>query len=86
MPRIAFSFPISDVADFFAHYDVLTQRPPGANRLDPTQYLNITSNAGQFINNPNLKPERTTDYELGFRQVLNDKKNSAITLSAFTVN
>ncbi len=83
MPRIAFSFPISDVADFFAHYDVLTQRPPGANRLDPTQYLNITSNAGQFINNPNLKPERTTDYELGFRQVLNDKKNSAITLSAF---
>jgi hypothetical protein len=29
MPRIAFSFPISDVALFFAHYDVLTQRPTG---------------------------------------------------------
>ena len=28
MPRIAFSFPISDEAQFFAHYDVLTQRPP----------------------------------------------------------
>jgi hypothetical protein len=27
MPRIAFSFPISDEATFFAHYDVLTQRP-----------------------------------------------------------
>ncbi|MDO9185192.1 MAG: carboxypeptidase regulatory-like domain-containing protein [Bacteroidia bacterium] len=83
MPRIAFSFPISDVANFFAHYDVLTQRPPTANRLDPIQYLNIQKNAGDFINNPNLKPERTTDYELGFSQVLNEKKNSAITLSAF---
>ena len=28
MPRIAFSFPISDEAQFFAHYDVLAQRPP----------------------------------------------------------
>ena len=27
MPRVAFSFPISDEALFFAHYDVLTQRP-----------------------------------------------------------
>ncbi len=90
MPRIAFSFPISDVANFFAHYDVLTQRPTdggagGSNygRLDPIQYLNIQNNAGDIINNPNLKPERTTDYELGFTQVLNEKKNSALTLSAF---
>jgi hypothetical protein len=82
VPRIAFSFPISDVANFFAHYDVLTQRPPGNNRFDPFQYLNIESDNG-FLNNPNLKPERTTDYELGFSQVLNEKKNSAITVSAF---
>ncbi|MCK6695185.1 MAG: hypothetical protein L6Q97_24180, partial [Thermoanaerobaculia bacterium] len=27
MPRLAFSFPISDEANFFAHYDVLVQRP-----------------------------------------------------------
>lgn len=84
MPRIAFSFPISDVANFFAHYDVLTQRPDGnLGRLDPLQYYTIQSNAGAVINNPNLKPERTTDYELGFSQVLNERKNSAITLSAF---
>lgn len=89
MPRIAFSFPISDVANFFAHYDVLTQRPPTGddnrafNRLDPIQYLNIQNNSGLSVNNPNLKPERTTDYELGFSQVLNEKKNSAITFSVF---
>lgn len=84
MPRIAFSFPISDVANFFAHYDVLTQRPSNVyGRLDPMDYFAIQNNNGGIINNPNLKPERTTDYELGFSQVLNESKNSAITLSAF---
>lgn len=83
MPRIAFAFPISDVANFFAHYDVLTQRPVG-NRLDPSQYLAIQNSVqNPFANNPNLQPQRTTDYELGFTQVLNEKKNSAITLAAF---
>lgn len=83
MPRIAFAFPISDMANFFAHYDVLTQRPPSYNRMDPVQYMNMQFNPGDYINNPNLKPERTTEYELGFAQVLNEKKNSVITLSAF---
>ncbi|MEW6469290.1 MAG: TonB-dependent receptor [Bacteroidota bacterium] len=83
MPRIAFAFPISDVANFFAHYDVLTQRPQDFARFDPTSYYYITNRQGQVLNNPNLKPERTTDYELGFTQTLTEKKNSAITLSAF---
>jgi hypothetical protein len=79
MPRIAFAFPISDAANFFAHYDVLTQRPPQGNRLDPTQYL-INST---FMNNPDLKTEKTIDYEVGFTQVLNEKKNSALTINVF---
>lgn len=84
MPRIAFAFPISDEANFFAHYDVLTQRPADFNtRLDPLQYLNIESATVGYVKNPNLKPEKTVDYELGFTQVLNEKKNSAITLSTF---
>ncbi len=83
MPRIAFAFPISDMANFFAHYDVLTQRPPSFNRMSPVQYMNMQFNPGDYINNPNLKPERTTEYELGFAQVLNEKKNSVLTLSAF---
>lgn len=83
MPRIAFAFPISDVANFSANYDVLTQRPPGANRLDPTDYLQLAYRNAGVLNNPGLKPERTTNYELGFEQVLNEKKNSSITLSAF---
>ena len=82
-PRIAFSFPISDVASFNAHYEVLTQRPPEFNRLDPISYLEIENLSGGFINNPDLKSESTTNYEVGFAQVLNEKKNSVITVSAF---
>ena len=81
MPRIAFSFPISDVANFFAHYDVLSQRPPARNRMDPLDYFFIESSGQSTLNNPNLKPEKTTDYELGYSQVLS--KSSAITLTGF---
>lgn len=81
MPRISFSFPISDEALFFAHYDVLTQRPNSAARLDPTNYYFITALGTGSINNPDLKPTRTVDYELGFQQQLNVR--SAIKFSAY---
>ncbi len=82
-PRIAFSFPISDVASFNAHYEILTQRPPEFNRLDPNSYLQMENLSGGFISNPDLKSESTTNYELGFSQVLTEKKNSVLTISAF---
>jgi hypothetical protein len=81
MPRIAFSFPISDEAQFFAHYDVLTQRPPEGNRLEPVDYLFMADRVGATLNNPNLKPEKTVDYELGFAKTLSLK--SALKISAF---
>ena len=81
MPRIAFSFPISDEAQFFAHYDVLTQRPPTGNRLEPVDYLFMADRVGATLNNPNLKPEKTVDYELGFAKTLSLK--SALKISAF---
>jgi outer membrane receptor protein involved in Fe transport len=80
MPRVAFSFPISDEAQFFAHYDVLTQRPPDRNRSNPLDYYFIESQ-GAILNNPDLKPEKTIDYELGFKQALS--KSSAFTISGF---
>jgi len=79
MPRISFSFPISDVALFFAHYDILSNRPSGYGQMNPMSYLFITSN--NEITNPNLKPEKTIDYELGFNQKLSN--TSSIKLSAF---
>lgn len=81
MPRIAFSFPISDEALFFANYDVLTKRPTTGLRFDPTDYYFIEAQGQNVLNNPNLKPEQTIDYELGFQQKLN--LFSAIKFSAF---
>lgn len=81
MPRISFSFPISDEALFFAHYDVLTSRPTTGNRLNPVSYYFITELGNSVINNPNLKPERTTDYELGFQQKLSN--SSSLKFSAY---
>jgi hypothetical protein len=80
MPRIAFSFPISDEASFFAHYDILTKRPTSGSRFDPFQYQFVNQRSA-IINNSNLKPETTVDYELGFQQVLS--RTSSLKISAF---
>lgn len=81
MPRIAFSFPISDEAVFFAHYDILTQRPTGQNIVNPIDYLFIQNMGSSAISNPNLRPTKTIDYELGFQQVVS--KSSSLKISAF---
>ncbi len=80
MPRIAFSFPISLEASFFAHYDILTKRPTSGYRFDPFEYQFIQSRSA-IIDNANLKPETTVDYELGFQQVLS--RTSSLKISAF---
>lgn len=82
MPRISFSFPISDEALFFAHYDVVTQRPSsGQSAINPYYYLYIEQLAGSYFTNPNLQPEKTIDYEIGFQQKLTNA--SSLKLSAF---
>ena len=65
MPRLSFSFPLSEDALFFAHYDVLTQRPLGVdgggglqqNYASPADYYGLLTGNGGFINNPNLVTE-----------------------------
>jgi len=82
MPRIAFSFPISDVAQFFAHYDVLTQRPQGRIVATPMHYYFFNERAvDNTFNNPNLKPEKTVDYQVGYKQVVSP--TSVIEITAF---
>ena len=83
MPRIAFSFPISDVANFFAHYDKLVQRPSNSAISPLDYYFMNASSTTPLINNPNQRPQETTDYELGFQQVLNERKNASMTITSF---
>jgi outer membrane receptor protein involved in Fe transport len=80
MPRISFSFPISDEALFFAHYDVLTQRPSSAFYCNPLYYYNFKDISGT-VANPNLKPMQTIEYELGFTQKVTN--TSSLTISGY---
>lgn len=82
MPRMAFSFPISEDANFFAHYDVLYQRPPSNSVLTALDYFYF-NNAGSsgVQNNPNLRPVRTVSYEAGFQQKVS--QFAAIKMSAY---
>lgn len=82
MPRLAFSFPISQDAGFFAHYDILVQRPPSnvvATALDYFYFEDVSRFSPS--NNPDLKPEKTIDYEVGFQQKISN--SSAIKVSAY---
>ncbi|MBL7829362.1 MAG: carboxypeptidase regulatory-like domain-containing protein [Saprospiraceae bacterium] len=81
LPRLAFSFPISEDANFFAHYDVLVQRPPSNWQITPLNYVYFYTPGRTPGNNANLLPERVVDYEVGFQQRLN--QNSAIKFSAY---
>lgn len=85
MPRLAFSFPISDDANFYANYDVLVSRPTSGFRATAMDYFYFLD-AGRFdvttpIENAALKPERTIYYEAGFQQKLTN--SSAIKITAY---
>ena len=79
MPRIAFSFPIGDKSQFKASYDIIARRPSSNWSASYLSYLYMTQISS--ITNPNLKPERITNYELGFEQALN--QTSAVSASAY---
>ena len=84
MPRLAFSFPISTEANFFAHYDILVQRPPSGTLATPRDFFYFTDfsyGSNNPLPNPNLKPEKTIDYEVGFQQKLSN--TSALKIAAY---
>lgn len=80
MPRIGVTFPVTDRALFFASYNVTSQRP-SENAFASIQDFNHASQSSGTINNPGLKPEVTTQYELGFRQAVGER--ASVTLSGF---
>ena len=77
MPRIGVSFPVTDQALFFARYGSVAQRP-SSNSF--TSLSGMSRSTGRISNNA-LEPERTTEYEIGFRQRLTTR--SALTISGF---
>lgn len=80
MPRIGVSFPVTDRAVFFASFNITSQRPTERAFTTFRSYEEITTQNSR-TSNPKLKPERTTQYELGFRQRLGS--STALTISGF---
>jgi hypothetical protein len=80
MPRLQFSFPISDVANFYAHYDIYAQRPTSNSVATAFDYYQLSIAAPtNDVNNANLKPQKTFDYEVGFQQKLTASTGLTIT-------
>jgi len=83
LPRISFSFPITDRANFNASYDVLSQRPEAGNVADFSDYLFLQANAGGILNNPDLGLATTISYYLGFSQALDEQGTTALSINGF---
>lgn len=81
MPRVGVSFPVTDRALFFASYNVTSQRPTEFAFAPLSSFDNLREGRTTRIANPNLLPERTTQYEIGFRQRLGEQ--AALSLSGF---
>ena len=78
MPRIGVSFPVTDESLFFGSYGIVRQRPSKGNYASLARMLNRSANGHP---NPDLKPEQTVEYEIGFRQRVTDR--IAITIAGF---
>ena len=82
LPRILFSFPIREDANFYASFDVLAQRPlVGASFMTIDNYYYMNQRNTGALANPDLKPRIKTEYQIGFKQMIGD--NSAIELGAY---
>ena len=79
LPRLYFDFPINQNARFFGSYDALSQRPSN-NFATISQYYYLPFNPTNIIGNPNLKPQLSHNYEIGFKLKVSSK--SALGLTA----
>ncbi len=83
-PRLGFSFPVTDRTVFHAQYGKFVQQPSLADLyIGPYELAGlINPNAGLFNETPwglDLRPTRTTQYEIGFTQQIADIASFDIT-------
>jgi outer membrane receptor protein involved in Fe transport len=86
-PRLGFSFPVTDQTVFHAQYGKFVQLSRFDNMFESWGYMANSLFSGGYAReypNPNLKPERTTSYEFGFKQQFGP--NAALNATVFYKN
>lgn len=81
-PRLGFSFPVTDKTVFHAQYGKFIQQPALSTAYRGYYRIGFEIKGGFFIATPagaNIRPTRTTQYELGFTQQLTDFMSFDIT-------
>jgi outer membrane receptor protein involved in Fe transport len=72
-PRLGISFPVAENTVFYAQYGKFYQSPALLDLYLSPFYLDAFVNRGGYftlLDNPNLKPPKTTSYEIGFKKGL----------------
>ncbi len=83
-PRVGVSFPVSDQTVFHAQYGKFIQESQLINSYNGMGAMFNIVNGGNYYQTPNgygLRPERTTQYELGFAQQIGE--NASFDITAF---
>ncbi len=80
-PRFGFSFPVTDKTIFHATYGKYIQLGRLSDFYDPrtTAAQYFQGGYARRFPNPNLKPERTTSYEVGFQQQFGEIASTDVT-------
>src|SRR6185295_7759898 len=86
MPRLGVSFPITPSATMFFAYGHFTQMPPLGDIYRNSDYSVLSTLqaglGGSFglLGNPDIKPERTVQYQFGYKQAVSDAVGLDVTL------
>lgn len=83
-PRLGMSFPVTDKTVFHAQYGKFYQAPRLTDLyLSPFYLDRFVMSGGYFtsLDNPNLRPPKTTSYEIGFKQRMGEF--ASLQLTAF---
>ncbi len=78
-PRLAISYPISERASFYFNYGHYLQYPDRDQYFHDAFYDSSRSIGGNYVGNPALKPQRTVQYEAGFKQLIFEDLSLQIT-------
>jgi len=83
-PRLGIAFPVSDRTQLHLNFGKFFQRPNLVQLYVGYDYYEYKVTSGGYyypIGNPNLRPERTTAYEIGMSQSFGD--NTTLDINAF---